>query len=109
MTATYITKDFEVLDKICLTYYKQKSSSSASNPSGVSGADQAILDDLAQMVDNRSTVALNLILKKVIEANPGLADFGAILPGGVEFTIPNMEASDLIATSDDTEVSSLAD
>ena len=94
MAADYVCKDGDVLDWICWRHYGQ----SARLNQAVRQIDPQLtladgrIDEHVQLLSQFSATDLRGIVEQVLEANPGLVDYGAELPAGVIVHLPDISA-----------------
>lgn len=94
MAANYRSKDGDVLDWICWLHYGQQarlSQAARQIDPQLSLADGRI-DEHMQLLSQSSATDLRGIVEQVLEANPGLVDYGARLPAGVLIHLPDIAA-----------------
>ncbi len=97
MGMTYYTKENEVLDYICWKYYFQPrmNSSLLEQETIIYGEASNMMEmfDFGWLREDDDQ-KLNKILSKVIEANPGLVNYGLFLPSNIRIELPDLKLDD---------------
>ena len=107
MSTYYQTKDGDVLDWICWMHYGQRRRlKDAARQLGFYAAEvkDDVLEKGVQALNYSGTEDLQGIVEQILEANPGLAKIGPILPAGIQITLP-----DLAPQTEDTQTVQLWD
>jgi P2-like prophage tail protein X len=92
--AEYLTKDGDMLDWICWMHYGQRAQLNEATrqiePHIL--AAQGDIGDEVEMLSQFSTTDLRGIVEQVLDANPGIASLGTVLPSGVALSLPEISA-----------------
>lgn len=93
----YRTKENEVLDYICWKNYFQSTLLDAllvqETENYAPGRQIMDIFDLGKL-SGRTDDQLGKIVNKVLDANPGLIDYGIFLPSGLEIHLPEVDEID---------------
>jgi phage tail protein X len=94
MAVDYRSKDGDVLDWICWRHYGQQArlNQAARQIDPQLALADSRLDEHVQLLSQFNAADLRGIVEQVLDANPGLADYGSRLPAGVLIHLPDIGA-----------------
>lgn len=94
MAVDYRSKDGDILDWVCWRHYGQQArltQAARQIDPQLALADHRI-DEHIQLLSQFNTTDMRGIVEQVLEANPGLVEYGAQLPAGVTIHLPDIGA-----------------
>lgn len=94
MALHYSSKDGDMLDWICWSHYGQhaKLSDAARQIEPHLLEANHRLDENVQVLSQFNPSDLRGIVEQVLDANPGLANIGTVLPSGIQIYLPDISA-----------------
>ncbi|MBT8421260.1 MAG: tail protein X [Gammaproteobacteria bacterium] len=92
MSIIYKTRDGDVLDQICWKRYgqtmKRMQTAMKIDPSYVQSLTESM--DEFDTLGSSSSVNMEGVVEKVMEANPGLVNEGPVFSSGIEIVLPDL-------------------